>query len=114
MSNPQITIKPRQISVTVEQPLTTVLQVSRQGATGASGSSGASYDRTFTQADLSIAALLVVIHGLNSFPSGVAVWSSAGEAIGADRVEVLSADTIAVALESFTPLQGTWTISVTA
>lgn len=40
MSNPQITIKPRRVSVTVEQPIATVLQVNKQGPAGATGQPG--------------------------------------------------------------------------
>lgn len=35
--NPQITIRPRRVSVQVEQPLTTIVQVVKQGPAGANG-----------------------------------------------------------------------------
>lgn len=114
MSNFQAVIRPRRVTLQVEEQNRAIVQVGKPGPAGAPGSSGASYERTFTQADLSIAGLLPVTHGLDSFPSGVHIWDESGESIGPDRVEVLTADAIALDLSSFTPLQGTWTVSITA
>lgn len=114
MTDLRIIINRPQLTIT-EQIITLGLgTIGIQGATGTSGGGGiTNYERTFTQADLSIAGILPVIHGLGSFPSGVKIWDDSGEEIGADRIEVLTVDIVAISLSSFMPLQGTYTISIT-
>lgn len=71
------------------------------------------FEKTFTQADLSVAGILPVNHGLSTYPSGVAVYDNTGEEINPDRVEVLTNSTIAIDLSSYSPISGTWRISIT-
>ncbi len=112
MSNPQITIKPRRVSLQVNRQETTVVQVGIPGPAGTPGESGNSYERTFTQADLSIAGVLAAVHDLGSYPSAIALWDGVGEEVMPDRLEIVSVNAIAIHLESFTPLAGTWTLSI--
>lgn len=71
-----------------------------------------SYERTFEQAALSIAGVLIVTHNLNSYPSGLMIWNGAGEQVIPDRVEVASLSTVAIDLGSFAPLSGLWRVSI--
>jgi hypothetical protein len=71
-----------------------------------------SYERTFDQANLSVAGRLPIVHGLNTYPSGVTIWNQSGEQIMPDRIEVLSLTTISIDLQSFAPIPGLWRISV--
>jgi len=116
MTDLRIIINRPQLTIT-EQIITLGLgTIGIQGATGTSSPGGGgitNYERTFTQADLSIAGIFPVIHGLGSFPSGVKIWDDSGEEIGADRIEVLTVDIVAISLSSFMPLQGAYTISIT-
>lgn len=110
---------PPQVIVTNEHEITVVLAgiqgpPGQQGEQGEAGTGGSpSYATTFTEASLSIAGILVVNHNLNKTPSEVAVWDSTGDKVYPDNIEVINANTIAVSLPSFRPLQGTWTIAVT-
>lgn len=72
------------------------------------------YQTTFNQADISIVGLLGVVHSLNSYPSGIAVFDESGVEIQPDGWRNVSVNEIAVDLTSFTPIQNTWTISVTS
>ncbi len=94
-----------------------ILTLAAQGIQGPPGTAvpgtGASYSQTFTQANLSIAGVLVVTHNLNSYPSGIAIYNSSGESIVPDRGEITSLNTCAIYLESFAPLAGTWRICLT-
>jgi hypothetical protein len=72
----------------------------------------AEFERGFTQADLSIAGIFAVAHGLNTRPSGVTVYDGTGEEIQPDRITVLNLDTIAVDLASYAPIAGIWRISI--
>lgn len=96
---------------------TVVITVGIQGPPGPPGTGsggGAAYEATFDDSYLSIAKVLIVNHNLNSTPSGVCLFNASGEGVVPDRIEVANPDTIAVHLQSFAPLQGTWTISITA
>ncbi|MBL1177649.1 hypothetical protein [Pantanalinema sp. GBBB05] len=112
---PDVYITPNQLSITVSQPVSQVVDVAGgQGPAGTPAEGGnASYDRAFTNSDLSIAGLLPVVHDLNTNPSGVTVFNSSGEMVLPDRVEVLTANTLSIDLSSFIPLQGAWSLSIT-
>ena len=69
---------------------------------------------TFTNASLSIAGVYVVTHPLNAEPAGVFIRNEVGELIWPDQVEVSGTTAIAVYLESFQPLAGTWSLTLTA
>lgn len=71
------------------------------------------YETTFTQASLSIAGVLAVVHNLDPSPSGVAVWDSLGEVVAPDAIAFVNSAAIAIDLASYQPLQGTWKVSVT-
>ncbi|MBL1176877.1 hypothetical protein [Pantanalinema sp. GBBB05] len=107
MSNPSITVRPNVASVVVRPTPTRIVEV---GSPNSSGSS--SYDSSFTQADLSIANILPVTHGLNTYPSAVTIWNASGESILPDRLEVLTDNAVAIDLSSFAPLAGTWRVSI--
>lgn len=107
MTNPFITVRPNVANVVIQPTPTRVIEV---GSSNTSGSS--SYDRSFTQADLSIANILPVTHGLNTYPSAVAIWNASGESILPDRLEVLTDNAVAIDLSSFAPLAGTWRVSI--
>jgi hypothetical protein len=66
----------------------------------------------FTNANLSVAGILIVTHGLNLTPSGVAVYDYAGEWIYPDKIEALTESMAAINLESFRPLQGNWRVKI--
>jgi hypothetical protein len=72
------------------------------------------FEQTFTEASLSVAGVLPVIHNLNTYPSAVTVWTNTGIPLSADRVDFSGSNAIAVTLESFRPLVGTWRISIGA
>lgn len=106
-----VVIRPNQVTVTTHPTPTRVIEVDRQGA--ADGGDGSpSYQRTFTQADLSIAGLLPVEHNLNLYPSAIALYDSSGEWVLPDRVEYFISNTLAIDLTSFTPIQGVWTLRI--
>ena len=89
-----------------------IAEVSSQGLQGIPGPPGGSYERTFTQADLSVAGILPIIHNLDSYPSGVLLWNASGEQVWPDRLEILTLNTLSVTLQNFAPIAGTWTISI--
>lgn len=92
----------------------TIAPVGVQGLKGDPGDAGnPAYERAFTQADLSIADILAVAHGLNTYPSGICVYDEIGALIEPDDVFIVSVNAIATDLKSFAPLNGTWTISIT-
>ena len=71
------------------------------------------YERTFTQADLSVAGVLAVIHNLDAYPSGVVIYADSSQQIEPDLVEFVNSVAIAIHLQSFEPLPGSWKVSVT-
>lgn len=73
-----------------------------------------SYEKRFTQADVSIVGLLGVVHLLGSYPSAIAVFDESGFEVQPDGWHNISVNEIAVDLTSFAPIQGVWTISVTS
>lgn len=77
---------------------------------------GRSYRQTFVQANLTIALLLPVTHGLNTLtPTALIIYDGSGAPIGApDSIEILNPNQLSVNLESFAPLQGTWAIAIGA
>ena len=85
----------------------------QQSGGGGGGTSSSDYERQFTQADLSVAGLLPVNHNLGNRPSGIRVWMGTGENIEPDEIEIVTVNAIAVNLQSFQPLVGTWTVSIT-
>ena len=96
---------------------TLLITVGIQGPPGPPGSGsggGASFEMTFDDSFLSVAKVLIVNHGLGNSPSGVIIYNASGELIVPDRIEVANSNAIAVHLQSFAPLQGTWTVSITA
>ena len=70
------------------------------------------YERTFNQFDLTILNKLPVIHNLGSYPSAVSITDNTGEPIFPDNWDNASVNSIAVDLNSFVPISGTWKISV--
>lgn len=78
----------------------------------ATGSS-ASFERSFVNADLSIAGVLPVTHNLATHPSGVEIWTNSSQQIDPDSIEYLGTNAVAIGLESFMPIAGTWRVSVT-
>ncbi len=66
-----------------------------------------SFAMTFTYANLSIANLLPVMHGLNLYPGSVVVWDSTREQIMPDRINYINLDSISIDLTSYAPLVGT-------
>jgi hypothetical protein len=81
---------------------------------GGSGGDGAEFSRTFTQSDLSVIGLLPIVHGLNSYPSGVAVYDNFGEIVEPDTWRSLSLTATEINLESFLPIEGLWSVSITS
>jgi len=71
------------------------------------------YQATFTQADITVANIYPLIHGLDGYPSGITVWDSFGQVMGPDNIENVSINTASVYLTSFVPIVGTWTVSAT-
>ena len=71
------------------------------------------YETTFTDANLSIAGLLSVVHNLDPSPSAVAVWNPDGEIVLPDGINFVNDAAIAIDLASYQPLAGTWKVSVT-
>lgn len=87
----------------------------KDGAPGSGGNETLSFERTFTQADLSIAGILPVVHGLNSYPSAVTVFDEWGVALSStDGWANSSVNAIAIDLSSFAPIAGTWRVSITS
>ena len=70
------------------------------------------YSVQFGDADLSVAGILVTQHNLNLIPAAIAILDANGEWIYPDRIEALTATTIAINLESFRPLQSSWRLVV--
>lgn len=84
-------------------------------AAGSGGGGTASYQRSFTAADLSIANLLPVLHGLSVYPSSIIVWDDNNNPIELfDDVQLVSENSIAVDFTSFLPITGSWQIIVGA
>ncbi|MBD2156232.1 hypothetical protein [Leptolyngbya sp. FACHB-16] len=79
-----------------------------------SGDAGIAFETTFTSTNLTVAGLLPVVHDLNRRPSGVVVWNPVGESVAPDGVDVISLNAIAINLESFVPISGTWRVSLVA
>lgn len=77
-----------------------------------SGVSASSYERTFTEADLTVAGLLPVNHNLNSYPSAVGIFDGNTEQVQPDKIDILTTDSLAIDLSSYRPLIGVWTVSV--
>ena len=103
--------------VEVQKKVTTIEVSSRglQGVPGEGSTGSVSYERTFNQSNLSVAGMLPIVHGLNTYPSGVMVWNQSGEQIMPDRVEVspfLPLTTFSIDLQSFMPISGLWRISI--
>lgn len=90
------------------------LTLAEAGVQGVPGESGASYEQSFNESNLSVAGLLPVTHNLNSHPSGVAIFTASGESVVPDLIEVLTLNTVALHFQSFRPLSGTWRLSITA
>lgn len=119
----QVTLRSETTQVVTVSPPVNVetVTVGQQGppgppgsTSGTSGSTTAQYERTFTQADLSISGILPVIHNLNTNPSAIAIYNPAGQEISPDDVVISSLNAISVNLESYVPVSGTWTISIGA
>lgn len=71
--------------------------------------------RQFTDADLSIADLLAVNHGLNTTtPSSVVIKDDSDSQITPDAITISSANNLSILLSSFRPISNTWTIEVFA
>lgn len=62
----------------------------------------------FTDADLSVAGALPIVHGLNAYPRNPAVWTEENELIGPDDIDYVSANAIVIYLQSYRPIPGTW------
>jgi hypothetical protein len=82
----------------------------KQVAVSAGGT--AEYERTFTDSDLSIAGLLVVAHGLGTYPSAIGVWTNSGESVWIDSISYQDANTLILGLQSFRPITGSWKLSI--
>lgn len=76
------------------------------------GTTPPDYERTFTQADLSVAGILPVNHGLGAKPSGLSIYDGTGAQIEPDAVEAPNPNAIALNLHSYTPIAGTWSLSI--
>jgi hypothetical protein len=76
------------------------------------GGGGNLFELSFTNNNLSVAGILVATHGLGFTPCAPTVYDSLGETIYPDRVEVLTNTMMAINLESFVPLQGTWKVII--
>lgn len=101
-----------QVIVTAENEVT-IVTVGLQGPAGAGGGVGGGvFEMSFTDANLSVGSAITVTHSLNRTPAGFAVWNSSGEQVMPDRVEEISVNAIALWLESYRPLQGTWSVTV--
>ena len=81
------------------------------GGTGGGGEI-TTYEIGFTQSDLTVANLLPVTHNLGSRPSGVIIWSAAGEPVEPDNLIHLTVNSLQVDLSSFVPISGTWRVSI--
>ncbi len=99
-----------------------VSSVGIQGATGATGFPGSSggggangevsFQQTFTQSNLSIAGLIPITYSAAIPASGLVVYDNVGNTVNPDHWRSLSATTIEINLESFVPIVGTWTASI--
>lgn len=78
------------------------------------GSNALEYEILFTDASLSIAGLLPILHGLGSFPSSISVWTGQGVEIKPAGVQYSSTNAIAIDLKPFRPLVGQWRAVITA
>jgi hypothetical protein len=76
------------------------------------GGSSSSYEIAFDQATLTIANILIVTHNLGTYPSAVTIYDQVGELIEPDRIEVLSINMLAITLDTFAPIAGTWRVSI--
>lgn len=79
---------------------------------GGEGGTVTTYERTFTEADLTIAGLLPVTHNLNSYPSAIGVFDNNTEQIQPDKIDILSPNTLSIDVSSYRPLTGVWTVSI--
>jgi hypothetical protein len=86
--------------------------VERIAGNGGGGGGGNLFELSFTNSNLSVAGILVATHGLGFTPCAPTVYDSLGETIYPDRVEVLTNTMMAINLESFVPLQGTWKVII--
>jgi hypothetical protein len=72
------------------------------------------YEKVFTQFDLTVLNKLPVTHNLGNYPSSLSISDQNGKPVIPDDWINESVNTVAVDLTSFVPLVGTWTLSLGA
>jgi len=102
------------LEISLESTEIEVVEIGAQGPAGPPGSAGATYRATFGQSNLSSAGVLSVAHNLGLPPIAVTVIDAQGEIREPDFVKILSADTIEIGIESFTPISGSWQVLISA
>lgn len=117
----EVTSQVTQVNVSVDpiaveviaDPIAVAVTTGIQGPAGTSG--GLAYRTTFVDADLTVAGLLLVNHNLNrATPLSVQVFTASGEPVFPDAITILNSNLLAVGLNSFRPLGGTWQVAVGA
>lgn len=90
----------------------------RPGASGGGGaaappnvSGGGSFEATFTQVDV-VLDQYSVVHSLGSRPSAIAVYDDNGFTVMNSGWTSPTLNSVSIDLASFTPITGTWSISI--
>ncbi len=99
----------RGLSETIDPPEPNVLATTINAVINAR-----QFERNFTDADLSIAGALAVVHNLNTYPSAIGVWTNDGIPVEPDRVTYSNSNAVTIKLSSFRPIPGTWRLSIGA
>ena len=102
---------PTQVIVPKPQAIAVVAYRGERGRD--SGGGGGNNNQPFTQASLSIAGLLPVVHSVDEYPSAIAIYDEFGEIVEPDYWRRVSSTAIEVSLASFVPISGTWQFSIT-
>lgn len=70
------------------------------------------YELDFTDASLGV-GILTVYHNQNLLrPGNVTIWNQIGKIVIPDDIRVIDADNIEIHLQSYTPLTGTWKLTI--
>lgn len=81
------------------------------GTTPGGGDGLSTYRLDFTEQSFSN-GLLTVTHNLGGTPVAITITNGAGMVVMPDNIAIVSANAIAITLESFRPLVGTWSVAV--
>lgn len=81
---------------------------------GTSGGSGTRYIYNFSNAELDAQGFLIVQHNLNLAVVDVSVFSPDYGEVEPQSVRAIDSNTVAIALSSFQPLNGSWKVLIEA